>query len=70
MESSNTPVKKTASFKETVSPIKPSRTQIHSRKPSGLNNRKGLPVKYNPNSIIDDEEYLLSQTPTKPGHLN
>jgi hypothetical protein len=60
MESSNTPVKKLASFKETMSPIKHSRSHVHLRKPSGLNLRKGLPVKYNPNSIIDDEEYLLS----------
>jgi len=33
------------------------------RKPSGLVNRKGLPQKYNPNKVIIDEEFLLSQTP-------
>ena len=67
MESS--PVKKPGSFRDNLSPVKTTR-QLAFRKPSGLNNRKGLPQKYNPNSIIDDEEYLLSQTPSKPGHLN
>jgi hypothetical protein len=62
MENTPTPPKKSsASF-----PVR----QVSMRKPSGLNNRKGLPNKYNPNNVIDDEEYLLSQTPAKPGHLN
>ena len=30
------------------------------RKPSGLNNRKGLPQKYKANKIVVDEEYLLN----------
>ena len=59
----STPPKDTTSFQENLTPRK-------LRKPSGLDNRKGLPLKYNPNSVIDDEEYLLSQTPSKPGHLN
>jgi hypothetical protein len=59
MESNNTSVKKPASFRENLVPVKSSR-QVSFRKPSGLNNRKGLPQKYNPLSVIDDEEYLLS----------
>ena len=39
------------------------------RKPSGLMNRKGMPQKYNPLQIIQDEEYILSQTPQKQKHL-
>ena len=34
------------------------------RKSSGLRNRKGLPLKYSPNKVIIDEEFLL-QVPQK-----
>ena len=57
----NTPDKKRISFRNGLS---------FNRKPSGLNNRKGLPSKYSPYTVIDDEEYLLSQTPTKPSVSN
>ena len=30
------------------------------KKPNGLQNRKGVPLKYTPYDIIEDEEFLLT----------
>ena len=50
---------------------KDQRSPPHSmRKPAALQNRKGLPQKYNASQIIIDEEFLLSQTPQKSKILN